>query len=273
MENKRIKFGPAGLGPVKDAIKNLENLKKLGMRACEISFTYGVYIKEDDAKKIGETAKKLGIQLSIHAPYWINLNSAEIEKVEKSKKRIIECLRIGTFLGARYVVFHPAFYGKFSKEETYENTKKEIIELEEIRRKEKYTPLLAPETMGKINVFGSTQEIARLVRDTGCHACIDFAHILARSGGDYKFKETFDLFKEFKEFHIHFSGIEFGDKGEKNHLPTPASEWKKLLRNIPKNKNVVVINESPSMLEDSIEGLKICKALSESNSLPVKTPC
>ena len=74
-----IKFGPAGLGPVKDAVSNLEEYHKLGLKACEIAFTYGAYIKtQEDAEKIGQTAKNLDITLSIHAPYYINLNSEEI---------------------------------------------------------------------------------------------------------------------------------------------------------------------------------------------------
>jgi len=252
----KIKFGPSGLGPVKEAIKNLEMFKDQGLEACEIAFTYGIYIKNEEAKKIGEAAKKLGIQLSIHGPYWINLNSVEPEKIKRSKERLIKCLEIGTHLGAKYIVFHPAFYGKSTKEETYLNTKNAILELEEIRKKEKYTPKLAPETMGKINVFGSIEEIAQLVTDTKCHACIDFAHILARSGGEYRFKETLNLFKSLNELHIHFSGIEYGEKGEKRHLITPEMEWDKLIQSLPKDKSVVVINESPNRIEDAIIGLK-----------------
>src|SRR3989344_5368019 len=101
-----IKFGPAGLGPVKDAINNLEKYHKLGLRACEIAFTYSVYIKEKDAELIGKAAKKYEIQLSIHAPYFLNLNSEDPKKIEGSKKRIVECLKIGTILGAKYVVIH-----------------------------------------------------------------------------------------------------------------------------------------------------------------------
>lgn len=149
----QIKFGPAGLGGVDEATSNLEKYHKLGLKACEIAFTYGVYIKnKNDALKIGETAKKLGILLSIHAPYWINLNSSEKIKVEKSKQRIINCCEIGTYLGAYRVVFHPGYYGKISKEETYEKIKNEILEIQKIIHQKKYTPKLAPETTGKLNV-------------------------------------------------------------------------------------------------------------------------
>ena len=81
--NKKILFGPAGLGPTKDAISNLEKYASLGFSACEIAFTYSAYIKRQDAVKIGEAAKRLGISLSIHGHYWINLNSEEKEKVEE----------------------------------------------------------------------------------------------------------------------------------------------------------------------------------------------
>ncbi|MDP3966296.1 MAG: TIM barrel protein [archaeon] len=260
-ENENIKFGPAGLGPVKDAVKNLEEYHKLGLKACEIAFTYSVYIKEEDAKTIGEAAKRLGIQLSIHAPYFLNLNSEDPKKIESSKKRILDCLKIGTILQAKYVIFHSGFYGKKGKEETYENIKKNILDLQELRKEKNYTPNLAPETMGKINVFGSIEEISRLVHDTKCSACIDFAHILARSGGDYRFRETLNNFKDLKELHIHFSGIVYGEKGEKYHKKTPEEEWIKLLSNLPKNKNLVIVNESPDMIKDSAAGKRIYGSL------------
>ncbi|MEK6757958.1 MAG: TIM barrel protein, partial [Nanoarchaeota archaeon] len=269
-----IKFGPAGLGGVKEAIPNLEKYHTLGLRACEIAFTYGVYIKnKEDAIKIGNVAKKLGISLSIHAPYWINLNSAEKEKVEKSKQRILKCLEVGTYLGASRIVFHPGYYGKIkgtkvplinpsfklgvmpdAKEMAYENIKNEILEIQKIRKEKKYTPKLAPETTGKVNVFGSPDDIQKLVRDTGCSFCIDFSHILARYK-DYKFKEILKMFEKHENLHIHFSGIEYGEKGEKHHKRTPEKELKKLLSNLPSTKHITIISESPSPVEDSVLGL------------------
>jgi len=258
----KIHFGPAGLGSVDEAISTLEKFASLGFEVCEIAFTYGSYIKEQaDAERIGKVAKKLGIQLSIHAPYFVNLNSPEKAKVEASKQRIISCLKVGTWLDAKYVVFHPGYYGKSSKEETYETIKNQVLELERIRKEKKYTPKLTPETMGKINVFGSVEEIAQLVRDTKCHACIDFAHILARYQGNYRFKETLEEFKNLEELHIHFSGIVYGEKGERKHKPTENSEWKQLLEALPKNKEIFIVCESPDMINDSINGLSVYKSL------------
>ncbi|MFW6283221.1 MAG: TIM barrel protein [Minisyncoccales bacterium] len=254
---QKIKFGPAGLGGVKEAVENLRKYKELGLESCEIAFTYGAYIKnKNDAVEIGNEAKRLGIKLSIHAPYWINLNSAEQEKIEKSKQRILECCKIGTWLNASKVVFHPGYFGKSSKEETYEKIKKEILDLQKTIKEKGYTPQLTPETTGKINVFGSIEEIRQLVDDTRCSFCIDFAHILARYG-DYNFKEVEKKFNKFKKWHIHFSGIEYGEKGEKRHIRLKESEIKKLLKNLPKNKEITIICESPNPIEDSVISLKV----------------
>ena len=253
----KVKFGQAGLGSVKDAIKNLEEMHKLGITACEISFTYGPYIKEEECKKIKETAEKFNIQLSIHAQYWINLNSEEPKKIEMSKKRILACCKIGELLGVKYVVFHPGYYGKGSKEKAFENIKKNVLDILKEIEKNKWKIKIAVETMGKVNVFGSIEEIKKLVKETGCEFCLDFAHLLARSNGKMTYEEMVKEFKEFKIWNCHFSGIVYGDKGEKHHKVTPKEELKKLLKTLPKNKEITIINESPEPLKDSVEALKI----------------
>jgi len=252
-----VKFGPAGLGGVKDAVSNLKRYSELGINACEIPFTYQVYIKKkEDAVRIKKAAKKFGIKLSIHAQYWINLNSAEKEKVEESKERILKCCEVGEWLGVSRVVFHPGYYGEMEKEKTYENIKNRILELQEEIKKRGYKIKLAPEVMGRMNVFGSIDEIHRLVEETGCDFCIDFAHILARYK-TYNFEEVFERFKKHKELHLHFSGIEHGEKGEKYHKVTPEEDLKKLLEALPKNKKITIINESPEPLTDSVLGVSL----------------
>lgn len=252
-----IKFGPAGLGPVKDAVDNIEEFSKRGLKACEIAFTYGVYIKKvEDFEIIKKAAEKFGISLSIHAHYWINLNSKEKEKVEASKKRILDCCEAGHKLGAKNIVFHPGFYQDIDKEETYQNIKKEIVELMKEIKKNRWDVVLCPETTGKVNVFGSLEEIKKLVEETGCGFTIDFAHILAREKKvDYeKIKRLFD---GENMWHCHFSGIEYGEKGERNHKRTEKKAWLDLFKNLPKNIDITIINESPYSFEDSILGLSL----------------
>ncbi|NCN98972.1 endonuclease IV [Candidatus Pacearchaeota archaeon CG10_big_fil_rev_8_21_14_0_10_35_219] len=249
-----IKIGPAGLGSVKEAEERLEEYHRLGFKACEIAFTYSVYIKnKEDAVRIGKKAKELGISLSIHAPYFVNLNSQEKEKREASKTRILACCEVASWLKASGVVFHPGYYGK-NKEGAYDMIKSGIQDIMSVIKKNGWKVELYPETMGKVNVFGSIEEISNLCKDAGCSACIDFAHILARDK-KVDYDKIGRLFPG-KKWHCHFSGIIYGEKGEKKHRKTGRKEWKELFKNLPE-KDVVLINESPDMIDDCIEGLEL----------------
>ena len=259
-----IKFGPAGLGPVKDAVKNLQEYHKAGFQACEIAFTYGIYIKkEEDMKIIKDAAQKYNILLSIHAPYWINLNSTDKKKIEESKARILACCEVGEKLGCYRVVFHPGYYGKSNVEETYANIQEAIIDMEKTLKEKKYKIKIAAETTGKVNVFGSVDQVEQLVTNTKCEFCIDFAHILAREK-KVDYDKIRAIFSKHKIWHCHFSGIVYGEKGEKHHKTTEIQEWKTLLKElkkIPDDIQITIINESPTMIEDSMLGLKMWKKI------------
>jgi deoxyribonuclease IV len=262
----KIKIGPSGLGAVKTSEKVLKEYKKVGFSNSEIAFTHSVYMDKEDAIKVGKIAKDKNLDLSIHAPYFVNLNSAEKPKVHASMQRILKCCEIGHYLGAKSIVFHAGFYGNnYAKqspekqaeirEETYQNIKQRIIEMIEKIKEKKWNVELCPETMGKINVFGSVEEISKLVKETECSFCIDFAHILARDKSvDYK-----RIIKAFpqKKWHCHFSGIEYTEKGERNHINLEKKQWKDLFDNLPKDKDITIVCESPARIEDSIDGLKI----------------
>lgn len=259
-----IKFGPGGLGPVNEAVENLKKFHEIGLRACEIEFTYGIYItKEKDIKEIREISEKLGIRLSIHAPYWVNLNSKEKIKIEQSKQRILKCCEIGEKLGSYRVVFHPGFYAGVNEEDTYKNIKNAILDMQFILRQNNWKIKLAPETMGKINVFGSVEQVAKLADETGCEFCIDFAHILARDK-KLDFEKIFKLFGKHKKWHCHFSGIVYSEKGEKHHRLTEKKEWKELLGELRKfggEKEIVIINESPDPVGDAVKGAEVWKRM------------
>lgn len=256
-----VRFGPGGLGPVKEAISNLEKFHKLGLRACEVEFTYGPYIKtEEDARLIGEKAKELGIVLSIHAPYFVNLNSKEEEKIEASKKRILKCCEVGSWLGARRIIFHPGFYSGMESVEASVRIKEGVLEIMAEAKKNGWDVEICPEVMGKVNVFGSLDEVSDLVRETGCSVCIDVAHVLARYG-KYEFEEIEKAFPG-SEWHVHFSGMDYGEKGERKHLPTEAVEWRKVLEWLKGlDKDVVLICEAPDPVGDAVRGLEIWKSL------------
>ncbi len=256
-----IKFGPGGLGPIKGAIKRLEEFHERGLRACEIEFTYGPYIKKkEDALMIGKRAKELGIFLSIHAPYFVNLNSKDAEKVESSKKRILKCCEIASWLGAKRVIFHAGFYTGMDKEDVFEKIKKETMEMLGVIKKKGWDVEICPEVMGKKNVFGSIEEVGRLVHETGCGFCVDVAHVLARYGR-YEFEKVEKAFPQ-KEWHVHFSGIEYGEKGERKHLLVEKRDWEEVLSWLKGvDKEVVLVCESPDPLGDAVKGERIWESL------------
>ncbi len=253
----KILVGVAGLGsPAEEGLKKLKEKK---IDCVEVAFTYKVYMSNAQAKKIGELAKKLNIKLSVHAPYYINLNSKDKKKLEASKRRIIQSCERAHYMQASCIVFHPGYYGSDAPEKTYENIKNAIQDLQKIIKKNNWKVKLAPETTGKINVFGSIQEILKLIKDTKCSFCLDFAHLKARHQGKITYEEILSKFKKFKNIHAHFSGIVWGKKGERYHKSTPTVEIKNLIKAIKKShiKIITIINESPTPILDSIKTKKL----------------
>lgn len=256
-----IKLGPAGIGPVMNIEETFKKYEEAGIKAAEIPFTYGVYIKKpEDIKKVREASRKYDIKLSIHAPYWINLNSKDKKKIEASKKRILDCCEVGEKLGCEVVVFHSGYYSGMKEEETYENIKQAVLDMIKFIKEKKWKIKIAPETMGKVNVFGSFEQIYKLHKEAGCSFCLDFAHMLARDK-KVDYKKLKELFLE-KKWHCHFTGIVYGDKGEKYHKKTEKKDWKNLFEELKKikDKEIIIINEAPTPFEDSIEGLEILNA-------------
>ena len=154
-----IKIGVGGIG---NGLDTLPLFVSKGIMAAEVAFVRQVYMNNQAAKRIGALAKDLKFSLSVHAPYYINLNSDDDKKVKASMFRILQSCERAYHLGAKNVVFHAGYFGKMSKEETYENIKSRILELK--ARAKKWKVNLCPETMGKINVFGSYDEIMALVK-------------------------------------------------------------------------------------------------------------
>lgn len=256
-----IKIGPAGTSGL-GYPNALEKCKELNLDALECAFTYSVHMSNAQADEVGKLAKKLKIDLSVHAPYWINLNSEEKIKIQQSKKRILDSCERGHYLGAKYIVFHPAFYQKKTEEQAFQAVKTAITEMQKIITKNKWNVVLAPETTGKRSQFGNLDELLRLRKETKCALCVDFAHLKARNQ-KIDYDDIFNKLKPVKHVHSHFSGVEYTSKGERKHLMTPADEIRQLLKYIKKyKKDITIINESPDPFKDSIKTMKILKGLS-----------
>ncbi|MBT3985106.1 TIM barrel protein [archaeon] len=254
-----IQVGPAGIGSGSDSIPQL---RKLSMSIAEVAFVHSIYMSNEKAKLLNPLAKKNKVQLSIHAPYYINLNSIEKAKTNASKKRILDTCERGHYLGANYIVFHAGFVGKMTREETYENIKTELLELRDSVKENNWKVKLAPETTGKISVFGNLDETLSLAKETKTAFCIDFSHLKARLLGKINYEDVVKKLKHYKHVHAHFSGIEWTDKGEKRHIMTPMKEAKELLSFLKKHKvNINIINESPDPWNDALMMNRILKEI------------
>lgn len=257
MKKAKIKLGPAGSEG--NTLRGIEKMKKLGLQAVEVEFTYGVRMKNELAKQVGILAKELGMSLSVHAPYWINLASKDEKKLEESKKRILESCERAHYMGAKIVLFHPSFYEKRNPEEVYEITKES---LKDLMKRNKYKDVkITCETTGKTGAFGTFDELLRLKKEIGIEICIDFAHIYARQQGKIDYAEI--LKKLHGHIHSHFSGIIYTQKGERRHCnmnkhPDFVSLAKEILK---QKKDITIICESPITWRDSLKQKKIFENL------------
>lgn len=262
-----IKLGPAG-SPTGSTLEGISKVKELGLHATEVQFSHGIAMKNELAKKVGEEARKHGISLSIHAPYYINLSSAENDKRKASVKRILDSCERGHHMGATHIVFHASYYGKLSPESTHRIVKDAIQDMRSHLDKKGWKVKLAPETTGKVSQWGTLDEVLQLSGETGCSLCVDFAHIYARNRGNIDYKEVLDRIQKAGHTHVqaHFSNINYGLKGELNHLVLDGKPaFEPLARElIERELDVTIISESPITWKDSIRMREMFEKLGHS---------
>ncbi len=262
-------FGTAGTPNSvkgKGSAGGIKRIRELGLDCMELEFVRGVRMKEDTAQLIAKVATEESVVLSVHAPYYINFNSREPEKIEASIKRIYDSARIGSLCGASSIVFHPAYYHEDDSETVF----KKVIQSLKILRKtfddEGINAVLRPETTGKASQFGSLEETLKMAAEMeGVMPCIDFAHLHARSAGEVntydEFANCLTMVEEYlgknglKDMHMHISGIEYTQKGERNHLVLKESDlnYSALMKALKDFKaEGLVICESPNLEEDAM---------------------
>ena len=238
-------------------------LKDLNLDGMEMEFVHGVRITDKSKDFIKSNSENLVI--TAHGPFYINLNSKEEEKIDASVGRIIDTARVAEDVGAYSITYHAAFYMGKDKEIVYNQVKNQTQRIVDILEKEKINVWIRPETTGKATQWGDFEEIIRLSKEfEQVLPCIDFSHIHARTGGKYN---TYDeiayvlerIGKELgvqalENFHGHLAGIEYTDKGERQHLILEESDmnYQAVLKAL-KDFNVkgVLVCESPNIEDDA----------------------
>ncbi len=230
------KFGPAGNSEsfkamgYKHSLQVPEYIVKMGLDCFEYQCGRGVNIGLDKAKQLGDVAKEKGISLSLHAPYYISMSSVEEEKRLNSINYILASARAVNAMGGNRIVVHTGSCGKITRERALElaiDTMK--LSLKALDDEGLSHIHICPETMGKVNQLGTLEEVIELCKiDERLIPCIDFGHLNARDLGILKTKEDFEQIfikirdnlgtDRLKNFHSHFSKIEYSAGGEKRHL-------------------------------------------------------
>jgi len=250
--------------------------KSIGLDAFELGWVQSVRVSEETCAVIKQTGVEQNVALSVHASYFFNLNATD-EEWPKSRKRLMDAAHYGNLAGATDIIFHPGSY--------FGNPPADVLKIAIPRlkgcidelRKAKNPVILRPETMGKSAMLGSfedTVEMSKAIK--GVLPCIDFAHLHARPGDGTMntVKEWAQILEAYqaslgkdslKNLHIHLSGIEYGPKGEKNHLALGESDLKinflfQVLRDFGCAGRILC--ESPIMEEDALNMKKAWKTVS-----------
>jgi len=266
MNPTTLLFGSAGI-PLctkpRDTFNGIAEVNNLGLGAMELEFVRSIHITKEKAPDVNKAAKKAGIVLTCHAPYYINLNSKDKAKLHASKERILNSARIAHACGAWSVCFHPAFYMKEEPAKVYPKVRDALKDIMKTLENEEVNIWVRPETTGKGSAFGDLDECIKLSRDIP-HVlpCIDFAHLHARSNGKINsYTEFCDVLEKMEKLraldkmHVHYNGIRYSEKGELNHLTLKDSDAKygDLMKAFKKFKvKGVIISESPNIEKDAL---------------------
>ena len=260
------------------SVGGLLRISELGLDALELGWVQSVRVTEQTCLDIRLAAQEKDVLVSVHAPYFINLNADE-EEWPKSRKRLMDAAHYGNLAGATDIIFHPGSY--------FRKPPKEVLPLAIERLQGCIDELhaagnpviLRPETMGKSAMLGSLEDTLAMSGDLpGVQPCLDFAHLHARAGdGSFNtYDEWVGVLAAYRDrlgepalghLHVHMSGIEYGEKGEKNHLPLEEADLDvqalfRALRDF--NCSGRILCESPVMEDDALKMKQIWAEVSDS---------
>ena len=235
MSEWKIRFGTAGTSDSFTAMGYKNSLdipaytEKMGLGAFEYQCGHGVRLGLDKARQMADDAAARGILFSVHAPYYISASSLDEEKRLNSVNYLLQSAALCRALGGRRVIFHSGSCGRQSREAALEKALDTLKRAQDALDEAGFAEItLCPETMGKIGQLGTLEEVLALCGvDRRITPCIDFGHLNARTLGGIRSKADYaailDRIGEVlgdaraRQFHVHFSRIEYSKGGEKRH--------------------------------------------------------
>ena len=162
---EKLYFITAGMplrtkGSYNEAFDVLSEMKLDGM---EMEFVHGVRISDLNKAVVKDKSEQNNFIITAHAPFYINLNSPELEKIEASIERIIETVNVADEVNAYSITFHAAFNMGKSKEEVYSVVKDGFEKITEKTKDKKVW--IRPETTGKTTQWGDMEEVIKLSKE------------------------------------------------------------------------------------------------------------
>jgi deoxyribonuclease-4 len=240
MSKSTFRFGTVG-SPISTpkkpggSVGAIFHLRTLELTTFELGWVRSVRVSEETCAAIKAAAEESDIALSVHAPYFINLN-ADDEEWPKSRKRLMDAAHFGNLAGATDIIFHPGSYFGNPPDEVLPNAIQRLQGCVEELRQAGNPVVLRPETMGKSAMLGSLEDTLKMGQTIeGVEPCLDFPHLHARKGDGTMntYEEWVQTLESYgtilggaalQRLHIHLSGIEYGPKGEREHLPIDESD-------------------------------------------------
>ena len=238
-----ILFGPSGNSEsfyakgYSHTEQSAKYVRDMGLDCFEYSFGRGVRMTEAKAISIGDAFREQNVEISVHAPYYINFANPSDESAQNSYNYVLDSGRVLKLMGGRRCVFHSATQGKMEREAAVALTEERLKTLRDYIYMNNLQDLyFCPETMGKIAQIGTLEEIVRFCKiDDVYLPCIDFGHLNAREQGslktvsDYKDRLEYMIaelgYDRVKHFHVHFSKIQYSAKGEVRHLTFEDTQY------------------------------------------------
>jgi deoxyribonuclease-4 len=274
--NPSFRFGTVG-SPISTpkkpggSIGAVLRLAELDLYGLELGWVRSVRVSEETCAAIRAAAQEQGVALSVHAPYFINLN-ADDEEWPKSRQRLMDAAHYGNLAGATDIVFHPGSYFQRPAAEVLAVAIPRLRGCVDELRSAGNPAVLRPETMGKSAMLGSLEDTLAMSREIdGVLPCIDFAHLHARPGDGSmnSYDEWARALESYaaalgqaglQELHCHLSGIEYSEKGEREHLPLEESDLDlkgifRALKAFDCRGRILV--ESPVMEDDAVLAMKL----------------
>jgi deoxyribonuclease-4 len=246
-------------GKKEKAITNLDSKIEKG----DILYILSSGLAKDytELLRLGDLARELDIELSLHTPYYMDLAGGG-----NLTMRSMDSLKWGGLMaqemGADIVVTHAGLYGEFTPRQTMNRVVKSLTELRNWYRRKKIKVKIGVETSGRQEVFGSFKEVITLCEKVkGVVPVLNFSHIHSRENGLLRKKEDFqkilDDAKPYtkKHYHAHFSGVEHEGGNELRYTPIKRGDlrFEPLAEAIlDSDIDITVISSSPLLEHDAM---------------------